>query len=829
VIKVGSLCSGYGGLELALGHRPSWYAEVDPNAAGLLAHHWPDVPNLGDIKQFTDAPPVDLITVGFPCQPTSAAGRQLGELDGRWLWPDVIRIVRAVRPAQVFIENVRNLVSIQKGVLWRGILDDLSESGYGVRWTVVGACHLGMAHHRHRVFALATLGAAGVERIDMTPCGASRPVVLLPTMTARDGDGRGEGDALYWTERLARRKRGLPLGATVALLPTPRASDGVNGGPNQRGSSGDLALPSAVVGSARWDVYADAVTRQEEVTGVPAPDPTEPNRNGSPRLSARFAEWLMGIPAGHVTDHLDRLPALKAIGNGVVPRQAAYAFALLRGDEMPPKSKDDGADAMRQLHVGGARDIVTAVAAAGGGLPVDVAESLARAALDALTEVLRAQATYISDQRKQGHVSTSKELTQAASRVVGYALRLNPLPSDATMRQLVSWLANEPGDVQPAISAQEFLHQQVEKLSLIGDGAADALDYLSGKTETYGPPIVTTVPSIEGGGLTVPALNITRPESADVAVSVVDPFTDPGGWKPSTVDRLSWDAFTTLAEQLKTEPAEFMSVSKAETLASCGVKHALGRLSRRGVVEPARPQWALIGGSTFHEAVEMIERGTHPESVGAVSDWWTYLLDREVKEQLDGTSFTLDDIRPSRGGREGYDWWRVEGAEMVIRYLRHHDDAWRARNGILYLDTQRSTPAIELEFKMPLDVLPAVTVHGFIDQIWADGSTPFATSVDLVDLKTGSTPGSMFQLAVYAHAAQRVFGVQDTVRAANWLAREGRYTEFVDPTIAHPWEEIQHRFRVANVVDRAGLFMANPSSFCGGCAHESICPSRQGV
>lgn len=116
--------------------------------------------------------------------------------------------------------------------------------------------------------------------------------------------------------------------ASWRLPPTPRASDGVKGGPNQRGSSGDLMLPAAVQ-PQRWGAYAAAVQRWEQVMGRPAPDPTEPGANGQPRLSAAFVEWLMGLPAGWVTDHVPRNGALKVLGNGVVWQQAAHAYTEL--------------------------------------------------------------------------------------------------------------------------------------------------------------------------------------------------------------------------------------------------------------------------------------------------------------------------------------------------------------------------------------------------------------------------------------------------------------------------------------------------------------------
>lgn len=304
-MRVGSLFTGYGGIELGLRAAAvevdlRWFAETDV----VSKVHGDQAPNLGDVRavDWSDVERVDLLTAGFPCQPVSAAGRQRGEADDRWMWPEVRRTLVELRPAQLLIENVRNLVSLRKGELWSGILADLTGLGYDVRWLTLGACHIGAAHHRHRVFALATFAdvveyRGEVERVDTLPCGV-RGVRLLPSPQARDGEGRGEGDARYWAARLARRRRqGRPLGAAVVT---------------------------------QWAEFAEAVARHEAMYG-PAPAPTEPNRNGAPRLAPAFAEWLMCLPAGHVTNVPDRRDALKAIGNGVCPPQLAAAWRLLTG------------------------------------------------------------------------------------------------------------------------------------------------------------------------------------------------------------------------------------------------------------------------------------------------------------------------------------------------------------------------------------------------------------------------------------------------------------------------------------------------------------------
>ncbi|MGW5053981.1 hypothetical protein [Actinokineospora sp. NPDC004072] len=82
-----------------------------------------------------------------------------------------------------------------------------------------------------------------------------------------------------------------------------------------------------------WGVYEVAIRRWETVLGRAAPYPTEPGNHGRPVLAPAFVEHLMGLPNGWVTDlPLPRTAQLRALGNGVVPAQAAHAVALLLGD-----------------------------------------------------------------------------------------------------------------------------------------------------------------------------------------------------------------------------------------------------------------------------------------------------------------------------------------------------------------------------------------------------------------------------------------------------------------------------------------------------------------
>src|SRR5687767_3617024 len=109
-LRIGSLFSGYGGLDLGVAalvdSEVLWHCEIDPAAVILLAHHWPDTPNLGDVREvdWSAVPAVDVLTGGFPCQDVSVAGRRAGVRDGTrsGLWAHMVKAVAALRPGFVF-------------------------------------------------------------------------------------------------------------------------------------------------------------------------------------------------------------------------------------------------------------------------------------------------------------------------------------------------------------------------------------------------------------------------------------------------------------------------------------------------------------------------------------------------------------------------------------------------------------------------------------------------------------------------------------------------------------------------------------------------------
>lgn len=118
-LRVGSLFSGYGGLDLAVeyatGGETIWFSEINAPSIRVFARHWPGIPNLGDITSvdWATVPPVDVLIGGFPCQDVSTVGKGAGLAPGTrsGLWSHMAAAIDALQPELVVIENVRGLLS----------------------------------------------------------------------------------------------------------------------------------------------------------------------------------------------------------------------------------------------------------------------------------------------------------------------------------------------------------------------------------------------------------------------------------------------------------------------------------------------------------------------------------------------------------------------------------------------------------------------------------------------------------------------------------------------------------------------------------------------
>ncbi len=276
--KVGALCAGYGGLEMALSEvvhtNLTWVSEIESDdlvkdAPSRILQKRFGKPNLGDLTKIKEPPKVDIVTAGFPCQPVSLAGKGKGVEDERWLIHDVCRIAKEAEAQWLILENVPGIFSANDGAALSAVCAAMANFGFTRwEWDTFRASDVGAPHKRQRWFCIAT----------NTDC-----------------------------TRLQRRRTKRPVQTDC------RAS------------------------SFAWGNYARAIQRWEEILGRPAPDPALEYGY----LSHYFVEWMMGLPEGHVTGTdlgLSRSVAIKCLGNGVVPQQAQFAIKKLLARIEPESS-----------------------------------------------------------------------------------------------------------------------------------------------------------------------------------------------------------------------------------------------------------------------------------------------------------------------------------------------------------------------------------------------------------------------------------------------------------------------------------------------------------
>lgn len=395
--RVGSLFSGVGALDLAV-HQvfdadSAWFVENDSAASRVLAHHWPDVPNYGDVTavDWDSIEQVRILTGGFPCTDISLAGKRAGMRPSTrsGLWTHMAYAISVIRPEIVVIENVRGILSqdahcdlepcpwcvgdLEQRPLRAlgGVLGDLANLGYDARWCGLRAADVGAPHGRYRVFIVARFAGNpadivgergwqvhGIGSGGPGQAGSSGSLAIADTGRLRLGPGwtagPGEASAGQSLGDIARRGEQITPHATGngrgEGRPEPawivEGSDAALGGDAPAANSGRTGSQGCRVGRPAgaatfgddpsdsvdpWGEYGPAIRRWERILGRSAPSPTKLGKRGGQQLSPSFAEWMMGWPEGWVTGvpGLSRNDQLKLCGNGVVVQQAVPALRHL--------------------------------------------------------------------------------------------------------------------------------------------------------------------------------------------------------------------------------------------------------------------------------------------------------------------------------------------------------------------------------------------------------------------------------------------------------------------------------------------------------------------
>ncbi len=184
------LFSGIGGFAIAV--EAVWpeaehiFCDNDKFCQQVLKKHWPNSKIYGDIRQLTadteggqsreqtkqergqdigrgSSKSIDIITGGFPCQPFSQAGKRRGTEDDRYLWPEMLRVIREFHPRWVIGENVGGFVTWNNGMVLNQVCADLEEAGYEVQPFIIPACAVNAPHRRDRVWIVAHRKSAGTR------------------------------------------------------------------------------------------------------------------------------------------------------------------------------------------------------------------------------------------------------------------------------------------------------------------------------------------------------------------------------------------------------------------------------------------------------------------------------------------------------------------------------------------------------------------------------------------------------------------------------------------------------------------------------------------
>lgn len=315
-----SLFTGIGGLDLAAewaGFTTVGQCEFADYPTKVLEKHWPDVPRWRDVRTLTKERfyertglrTVDVISGGFPCQPFSVAGKQKGKGDDRYLWPEMLRVIRELRPRCVVGENVPGIIKIAAGQ----VVKDLERAGYHVVVFNFEAAAVGAWHRRSRVFFV------GIADMADTDGGW-----LHDSNRKEDQPARSRENDIY---EQSGRTWGGEQSAGARVSPDERAVADAACERIQRHAAICAAKPAERSGQMQSDA--------ESGNGADVCNTVRGRGTGDTRReqSQEFADgrcWAAEPDVGRVAHGIPaRVDRLKCLGNAVVPQQAYPIFKAL--------------------------------------------------------------------------------------------------------------------------------------------------------------------------------------------------------------------------------------------------------------------------------------------------------------------------------------------------------------------------------------------------------------------------------------------------------------------------------------------------------------------
>ena len=343
------LFSGIGGFALAadraFGDVEHIFCDNEPFAQEILKKHWPTAPILGDIRSFTNTrgeksrglssserkalasarqSGVFILTGGFPCQPFSQAGRRRGEEDDRFLWPEMLRVVREFSPLWVVAENVRGLLTQGGGVVFERVCTDLEAAGYEVQPIIIPAVAVGAPHRRDRVWFVAHKLGEGLEggnepeaaRTQSGECSSSNSETLA--------HGAQDSEKRQYAQRGAGRY-GEVIADTSSRGHRGRKSESSGGDTEQ-------SLPATEEEQTRDDLRSETIGRSRG--GGDGYDKGEGDWNTSwLEVATRLCRVDDGVRTwvdGRGKKRNSRNARLKALGNAIVPAVAEQIMLAIK-------------------------------------------------------------------------------------------------------------------------------------------------------------------------------------------------------------------------------------------------------------------------------------------------------------------------------------------------------------------------------------------------------------------------------------------------------------------------------------------------------------------
>jgi DNA (cytosine-5)-methyltransferase 1 len=327
------LCAGTGmldyGLHIGLEYlgcqsRVLGYVERDAFAASNLLARMEDkamepvfvwAGNLEDVRFSRWHGCLDFIVAGIPCQPWSAAGKQAGTDDSRWIWPDIARGIRDAEPRLCWLENVRGLVS---GGGLEFVLSDLACLGFDVEWGVIAASDVGASHERERVFILAYHKGERLAGGGLSESGGRRNAA---TSCGRGADVADSNCQSNWRLPI-REESANPIHCQPSSILADASKPGSQRREQRRAS-----------GSGHGPAASRSVAELCEIP-IFAPGPADSRWadiiERFPYIAPATESGVRGVVNGVAVVVDESKPdQLRCVGNGVVPLQAAFAFVTL--------------------------------------------------------------------------------------------------------------------------------------------------------------------------------------------------------------------------------------------------------------------------------------------------------------------------------------------------------------------------------------------------------------------------------------------------------------------------------------------------------------------